>query len=98
MDARLDAGRIMIEPALLRVLERSQQMGFLGPGDVAFHVEHAMAFAEVLGPDAERVLDLGTGGGIPGLVLLARQPGLTMTLLDANTRRCDFVRSALDDL
>jgi 16S rRNA (guanine527-N7)-methyltransferase len=54
-------------------------------------------------------LDLGSGGGMPGLVLLANPPAGTVvrggederelwTLLDANRRRTEFLREALREL
>jgi 16S rRNA (guanine527-N7)-methyltransferase len=36
-------------------------------------------------------MDLGTGGGIPGLVLAAVWPEVELTLFDANQRRTDFL-------
>jgi 16S rRNA (guanine527-N7)-methyltransferase len=87
----------MIEPSLLQALEASQALGFLGPGDAAFHVEHSGAFAALLGPDW-RVLDLGSGGGVPGLVLGVERPDLRLTLLDVGARRCEFLRETIDDL
>lgn len=43
-------------------------------------------------------LDLGSGGGVPGLVLAAGSPGLKMVLLDARGRRCRFLRRAVEGL
>ena len=41
---------------------------------------------------APHVLDLGSGGGLPGLVLADQWPEATLVLLDANQRRTDFLR------
>lgn len=43
---------------------------------------------------AGQVLDLGSGGGVPGLVLALEWPGVRLTLLDANERRVTFLRRA----
>jgi 16S rRNA (guanine527-N7)-methyltransferase len=48
--------------------------------------------------DARRVLDLGSGGGVPGLVLAEALPRLQLTLLDAGARRCRFLRGAVTEL
>jgi len=41
-------------------------------------------------------LDLGSGGGLPGLVLGDLWPDCRFTLVDAGERRCDFLRSAVE--
>lgn len=42
------------------------------------------------GPGGE-VIDVGSGGGIPGLVLACVMPGLRFTLLDATGKKCEFL-------
>jgi 16S rRNA (guanine527-N7)-methyltransferase len=41
-----------------------------------------------------RLLDLGAGGGVPGLVVAAALPRAEVILLDANQRRADFLESS----
>lgn len=48
--------------------------------------------------DAHRVLDLGSGGGLPGLVLAETNPALILVLLDSAVRRCRFLREAVTRL
>ncbi len=84
---------------LIGLLERSRQLGFLGPGPVEAHLPHALAFARVPQPDPARALDLGAGGGLPGLVLAATVwPSTSWTFVDANVRRTDFLREAVEAL
>ena len=49
-------------------------------------------------PAAGRVLDLGSGGGLPGLVLARHRPELDLTLLEARQRACRFLRDAVAEL
>jgi 16S rRNA (guanine527-N7)-methyltransferase len=48
-----------------------------------------------ISPDAQRWLDIGSGGGFPGLVLaalLAEKPNGHMTLIESNAKKCAFLR------
>lgn len=84
---------------LIKVLADAQEQGFVGPGAVEFHVEHAEALAAAIGAQfSGRFLDLGSGAGVPGGILALAWPDATATLLDSRRRRCDFVADALDAL
>lgn len=90
-----------LSPRLFETLERSRDLGFLGPGPLGTQVAHARGFAEAVGahlpggPPA-RVLDLGSGGGLPGLVLADGWPSSTLVLLDAAERRTAFLAAAVE--
>jgi 16S rRNA (guanine527-N7)-methyltransferase len=80
--------------SLVEVLEEARSLGFLGPGEVERHLEHARAFVDLI-EDGERVLDLGSGGGVPGLVVAACCVDVAVTLVDARERATAFLsRSA----
>ena len=91
---------------LVGVLARSRELGFLGPGPLAEQIGHSRAFGELVrealgagGQDeVERFLDLGAGGGLPGLVLLDEWPSATAVLIDAQERRCRFLTESLAEL
>jgi len=86
---------VVQDPALLEQLRRSQALGFLGPGPVETHVEHARAFLAALEGVAGTVVDLGSGGGVPGLVVGRARPDLHLVLLDAMAKRCRFLEAAV---
>jgi len=50
----------------------------------------------VVGPP-QKVLDLGSGGGLPGLVVALEFPGSKVSLLESGGRRADFLRRAVDE-
>ena len=92
----------MTEEHLREVLLESQRLGFLGPGPVGTHIRHAQGFVqaaeEVLGGVPSRYVDLGTGGGVPGLVLGLAWPAARGHLIEASTRRCTALRGWLTQL
>jgi 16S rRNA (guanine527-N7)-methyltransferase len=45
---------------------------------------------------ADRIADLGSGAGLPGLVLAASRPEARFDLLESISRRCGFLREAID--
>jgi 16S rRNA (guanine527-N7)-methyltransferase len=44
---------------------------------------------------AARIADLGTGAGLPGLVLAAALPNASVDLIESNERKCAFLRDAI---
>ncbi len=89
--------------ALDQVLEDARTLGFLGPGPVAPHIEHAIAYLPLLdvrsaAGGAGPFVDLGSGGGVPGLVLAGLLPGSRWVLLDSMVRRTGFLEEAVGRL
>ena len=58
-------------------------------------VDGSDAVLEAEPPGPGWVLDLGSGGGLPGLVLALEWPQTTVTLLDAQQRRTAFLADAV---
>jgi 16S rRNA (guanine527-N7)-methyltransferase len=87
-----------VDAAVTRALAEARALGFLGPGPLEAHEASADAFADALGPVTGRVLDLGSGGGVPGLLLAARYDQVAWVLLDGNRRRTSFLARAVAEL
>lgn len=83
--------------SVVSILAEAQGLGFLGPGAIEPQVEHAQAFRALLG-HPRRALDLGSGGGLPGLVLATLDPTTAWVLVDAGRRRAAFLREVIDRL
>jgi len=92
-----DNEQVQPSPPLLAVLERARRLGVLGPGPVLDHVVHAQGFIDVLAdlPEGSLVVDLGSGGGIPGLVIAEARPDLRVLLLDSLERRVALLDEAV---
>jgi 16S rRNA (guanine527-N7)-methyltransferase len=93
-----------LDPRLDSVMAEAQRLHLVGPGALRAHIEHALGFLRALSPADDtsgfvpvgpRVLDLGSGGGLPGLVLATARPDLQVVLLDANQRRTTFLGEAV---
>jgi 16S rRNA (guanine527-N7)-methyltransferase len=84
--------------ALGQLLGEARELGFLGPGAVDVGIEHARGFAAGLGTAPARLVDLGSGGGLPGLVLAGVWIDAVVLLVEANERRSRFLRHAVDVL
>lgn len=62
------------------------------------HISHSLAFALLVPEPPSRAVDLGSGSGIPGLVLASIWAESTWLLVDANERRTAFLRDAVVSL
>lgn len=89
-----------MRPALLETLRSAQRFGFFGDRPVEQAAEQALDFVAALGDvlAPARVLDLGSGGGLPGLVVADARPDLDVVLLDRRQKRTDFLERAVTRL
>jgi 16S rRNA (guanine527-N7)-methyltransferase len=85
--------------ALVEKWQRAENL--IAPGTVAqIWRRHVADSAQLvtLFPDVRRWLDLGSGAGFPGLVvaiLLAEAPDARVHLVESNSRKCAFLRTAI---
>jgi 16S rRNA (guanine527-N7)-methyltransferase len=94
---RLDVAR---EFAQLLATEASTR-GLIGPREVGRlwdrHLLNCAVVADLLPHDA-RVVDVGSGAGLPGLVLAIRRPDLHVDLVEPLQRRVTFLTEAVGQL
>jgi 16S rRNA (guanine527-N7)-methyltransferase len=97
---------------LRTILLEARERGYLGDQPVERQVEHGRGFARVCealaagrSSDADEtgsgaLLDLGAGGGIPGLVLALEPPGIAarIVLLEGSIRRAEWLEHAVEEL
>lgn len=86
----------VVRADLIETLRLAQGLGFFGGRPIEEAVEHSRAFVEVLGELAAgtRIVDIGSGGGLPGLVLADAYPQATVLLIDRREKRTDFLLRA----
>ncbi len=78
---------------------RAQELGLLGPAPVTTQVWRSLAFAAVAAqPPQHLAIDLGSGAGLPGLVLASVWPQAKWLLVDSNQRRARWLEGTITAL
>jgi 16S rRNA (guanine527-N7)-methyltransferase len=77
------------------------ERGLIGPREVERlwdrHLLNCAVMAELIPPEAE-VIDIGSGAGLPGVVLAIVRTDLSITLLEPLLRRTRFLLECVDSL
>jgi len=68
------------------------------PGIYARHFLDALTPLPYVPADAETLLDIGSGGGFPGLPIAVARPSLQVTLMEAHARKTAFLTAAAETL
>lgn len=83
--------------ALDNALTLAQRQGIVG-GDLSEHRQHAQLFAELVDTELDaptRAVDLGSGGGLPALVLIDHWPDSHWLLVEVREKRASFLSRAV---
>ncbi len=86
---------VALPERLPEVLGRGRSLGAVGPTSDEDLIAHSLGFAKVIGPSPGPLLDLGSGGGIPGLILALAYESMSVALLEAQLRRADNLQWAV---
>lgn len=87
LDLLLDANRLM---NLTRIVDREQA--------AVGHVGDALTLLPMIPQDTRRLADIGSGGGVPGLVLAIVLPETAVTLIESTQKKAAFLQTSCDKL
>jgi len=94
--------RLAIATAFARLLAGSAvERGLIGPREASRlwerHLLNCAPVTELIGY-GESVIDVGSGAGLPGLVVAIARPDLTVTLVEPLQRRVTWLTEAVEEL
>lgn len=94
-----DVERLGLYLAILLDATTTMNLTSLRDPDEAWtrHVFDSLTLLPMLGelPEGSTVLDVGSGGGLPGIPLACAMPHLKFTLLEATAKKAEFLRAAV---
>ena len=83
------------DTSLVEALAAIQARGAIGESSLQRAIEHAEQYVCKVPATAGTLCDLGSGGGLPGLVIAVRCPHLHLTLVERRATRADLLRRAV---
>lgn len=87
LDLLFEANRIM---NLTRIVDREQA--------AVGHVADALTLLPMIPAETRRLADIGSGGGVPGLVLAIALPETAVTLVESTQKKAAFLSAAAEKL
>jgi 16S rRNA (guanine527-N7)-methyltransferase len=89
------------EAYVARLAEAGTERGLIGPREAPRlwerHVLNCAVVTDLVG-EGSTVCDVGSGAGLPGVVMAIRRPDLALTLVEPLLRRATFLQETVDDL
>ena len=77
------------------------RLGIIGPREVDRiwdrHILNCAALTELI-PDGQSIIDIGSGAGLPGIVLAILKPNSAVTLIEPMQRRTEFLTHTKTEL
>jgi 16S rRNA (guanine527-N7)-methyltransferase len=100
-EAVFGAALPLAEQYVARLATDGVLRGLIGPREVPRlwerHILNSAAVAEAV-PEGARVVDVGSGAGLPGIPLGLARPDVTLTLVEPMSRRVEFLDQVVADL
>jgi 16S rRNA (guanine527-N7)-methyltransferase len=91
----------LVERYVAHLVSDGVVRGLIGPREVPRlwerHVLNSAAVAEAV-PEGARVVDVGSGAGLPGIPLGLARPDVALTLVEPMARRVEFLEETLTTL
>ncbi|MEO5724498.1 MAG: RsmG family class I SAM-dependent methyltransferase, partial [Ilumatobacteraceae bacterium] len=83
----MNSGPSASDGPLLEALEVIRRRGGIGEASLIEAVAHADRFVDALPLDASTLVDLGSGGGLPALVIAWRRPDIHISMVERRVSR-----------
>jgi 16S rRNA (guanine527-N7)-methyltransferase len=84
---------------LLATNERLNLTRITDPSEVRLlHIGDALTLLPHIPSIAQKLADVGSGGGVPGIPLAIVRPDLDVTLIESVAKKCAFLRQAVAEL
>jgi 16S rRNA (guanine527-N7)-methyltransferase len=84
--------------SLVAALAVIQARGAIGERSLADAIAHADRFVDLVPAGPASLVDLGSGGGLPALVIAWRRPDVSVTMVERRATRADLLRRAVISL
>jgi 16S rRNA (guanine527-N7)-methyltransferase len=93
-----------LDAVVARLLQWQRTTNLIAPASILHlwtrHIADSLQLLRHIPDSATTFVDLGSGGGFPGLVLacaLADRAGAAIHLVESNAKKCAFLRAAIQD-
>lgn len=89
-----------LEAYAATLLKWNQRINLIGPATITDlwhrHIADGLQLLPIMGkiPGSQTIVDLGSGGGVPGLVLAIARPEFKVHLVESNNKKAAFLREA----
>jgi 16S rRNA (guanine527-N7)-methyltransferase len=69
------------------------------PRDIVIkHFLDSLSALQAIPPGPLKLIDVGAGAGLPGIPIKLVRPAVSLTLLEATRKKCDFLKAVSNDL